>query len=85
MAPQATSKNILATRQVSAYNERMDWTSIIKELAPYYEQRAIAKQAGLAESAITRMKSGELTRVSYDAGCKIMEMVAKVRRRKPRA
>ena len=63
---------------------RMDWQAIIKELAPHYEQRAIAEHAGLAESAITRMKSGDLTRVSYEAGCKIMEMVAKVRRRKSR-
>ena len=63
----------------------MDWKAIIHELTQHYEQKFIAEHAGLAESAITRMKTGRLERVSYDAGCKIMELVAKVRRRKTRA
>ena len=62
----------------------MNWKSLISELTPFYSQREIAEHAGLAESAVSRMKRGLLHRVSYEAGCKIMEMVVKTRRRKRR-
>ena len=60
----------------------MNWKPLIEELMPFYSQREIAEQAGVAESAVTRMRQGKLRRVSYEVGCKIMELVAKVRRRK---
>ena len=62
----------------------MNWKSIINDLAVYYSQREIAEHAGLAESTVSRMRQYDSYRVSYEAGCKIMEMVAKMRRRKQR-
>ena len=63
----------------------MNWKSIINDLAVYYSQREIAEHAGLAESTVSRMRQYESYRVSSEAGCKLMELVAKTRRRKSRA
>ena len=63
----------------------MDWTCIIKDLALDYPQKELALYSGLAESAITRMKAGTLRRVSYEAGCKLVELHTKWQRRQRRA
>ena len=62
----------------------MNWKPLIEELMPFYSQREIAEQVGVAESAVTRMRQGKQDSVMYDAGCKLMELIVKTRRRKAR-
>lgn len=53
----------------------MNWKPIIETVCEAFgDQKHVAGLLGIEPSAITRMKQGTLRRVSYETGCKIMDL-----------
>lgn len=63
----------------------MDWKSIIETLSKVHSQREIAVVSKLDPATITRLKQGALTRVSYEAGCRLVDMHRKAERKAKRS
>lgn len=60
----------------------MDPKAIIEELtAAGVSQVQIAEAIGMAQSGVSRLQSGERTRISYDAGVKLTALRRRVARK----
>lgn len=63
----------------------MNWTDTLTLLLKRYSQKDLAKEIGLDEATLSRLKNGKAHRVDYETGCKLVDLERKERRRLKRA